>query len=108
MNWKPPEKKPLNIKATPRPSREMLTYLLTAERGMIDGEVLDNLEIEMLVNELLALQHGAEELAHKWELEARQNLPCGHEDDAQGWRDGADWADQQCAKELKKLMRGEP
>ena len=56
---------------------------------------------------LRAIIARAQSLAEKWQVDARQNLPVGLEDDAAGWRDGADWADVQCSRELLAVLRGE-
>lgn len=94
MNWKPPERKPLNIKPTPRPSREMLAHLLESEDGQLHGETLSRDEIAMLVNELLALKYGAEVLAHAW----RERRYCDPELSHR----------ELCANELDALFRGMP
>lgn len=80
--------KPLDIKST-RPSRQELAAAHEwAETLDVDDR--DVHDISAIVNELLALQHGAEELAHKW-------------------RTGGGWGGvgKACADELDKLMRGE-
>jgi hypothetical protein len=71
-----------DIKST-RPSREVLARALEACCGPAD--------IIALQNELLALQHGAEELSHKWRTDPDGPMEMG-------------W----CANELEKLFRGEP
>lgn len=76
--------KPLNIKSE-RPSREELRAALYVTReGFPDGE-----DARVILRELLALQHGAEELCRTWRMSEGEG-------------------EHPCADELEELMRGGP
>lgn len=87
--------KPLNIKSE-RPSREELRAALYVTReGFPDGE-----DARVILRELLALQHGAEELAHKWRTLATASSLEEEWEIAHAYRS--------VANQLDKLMRGSP
>lgn len=101
MNWKPPTMKLLNIKQTERPSRESLDNALDylIERLVPDEALTGPYDAAMsvVVDELLALRYGAEQLVYDWRCAAN----------ALGASDGGDQY-HDAASRLEKLFRGEP
>lgn len=87
--------KPLNIKSTPRPSREKLSDIIASCE--VADLLKDDYRVGALIAELLALQHGAEELAHKWRDQAKRSH-------GSSFADGAAFGLVEAADELDKLL----